>query len=217
MIKKYSIEELLKYNEKISEEIDYKGAVIVKEIDRGPINILYNEAIDFFNSHLKEKYLLDELRGYFLEDLEDGNIRESIKINSTVFENDEDDEIKQERWPFYQDFPVLEKNLGIIYDKWLEICDSLFRGVGQGILSVFKYHQDDKIKFKLQEHHDDSYFVAFAPLGEPLEIYINNFWYNHQLKDREALLIAPRIKHRVLNKFNKERYSITFLYPIEPI
>ena len=52
--------------------------------------------------------------------------------------------------------------------------------------------------------------------GEPLEIFIDR-WYIPQLNDGEALLFIPRIKHRVSNKLNNDRYAITFAYPQTPV
>src|SRR3989338_2682769 len=209
MLNKYSVDKLM--NEKLLDELETKGAIIIKNINPESIDRIYRESIKFFNSSLRRKCFLEK---------EFGNGYSQDNLNSSVremfdFSNDYDAEEEKELG-LKQNFPALELALANLYSHWYPLCHGLFKGSGQGFLNVFKYHANNKIKFRIPEHTDNDYIVSFVSKGEPLEIFIDR-WYIPQLNDGEALLFIPRIKHRVSNKLNNDRYAITFAYPQTPV
>ena len=227
-ISKFTLEDLLNEEKKSAlKKLEEVGAIIVKGIDRKQISRLYKEIKLFFNAseETKAKYHFEgKYWGHYIEDKESLTSckREIFEIDRNYLdieglEQFDENSIPQGLWPSYQDFPNLQTAFVPIYNYWFELCEKLFGGVSQGFLTAFKYHPDNEAEYKISEHQDDHYVIAFAPLGEPLEIFIENKWFAENLSTSEALIVNPHIKHRVQNKTHKERYSVTFIYPIEPI
>ncbi len=206
-----------------SQAISYlrdKGAIIVNGIKGGVIDRLYGEAAILLN-------LPSEVKAQLQDDLD-------IPFEYTNAPEEERNPVSSSRelisGPVYAGFkPVRQETLSrypktnlltcidaldIAYREGLRIQRALGFGVEHGnpTLSVYKYPPTSD-EFRVSEHDDVGYVLAFAPRGESLEI-LAKFndkpeWVSPALRIDQALVLDKKIRHRVSNTPNKGRFSIT--------
>ncbi|MSR86140.1 hypothetical protein EXS74_01965 [Candidatus Woesearchaeota archaeon] len=199
-----------------------QGACVLEGINPKPIEALYAALQEFFASSLKKRYELDRPFCGYMTSGYGAYPREEFTLDDSAYElHDEERKLFCERgvrmvknkWPTHRDFPGLESVFTRVYGDYLHVSHSL--NSSQAFLTGFCYYSADASRFpnRISAHKDDSYTLAFHPLGEPLEVVVAGQNVQEELACNEALLIAPETYHFVRNLHpDRERYSLTYSF-----
>jgi len=240
-IKKFNIEELCGGSkEEVLGCLKKDGLIHICGIDQDPIDKLYAEIVNFFNSPLRKKYNLginpyhggystfeiDEEKKYPLEIFVMGG-----KSNDFWFDSDLDvknkileiigvESISDDTWPTFKDFPNFQSAFTKVYEYYNSFCKNILDMSVHctSLIDAVKYPALTKnvlnLKLKPQVSFAD---IAFSlPNKNNLEVLTKEHGWIPASPEKGEMLIMQGMNYRIPKKVNEEKYSLTFIQDIHP-
>ncbi len=174
--------------DRYEEELNEKGFVIVEGVDVTLLERLYHRLEVDLTREMAISHL-GKIEGRFVE----GTFFLSLQVYDSHKKNDY--------------YPELFDSIFLFKDS-LNLMP-LYQGIK--IMQFRRYFETDNSDLVLIHQDKDQHFIAFKPIGESLELLVDEKIQPINLKQDQALHYDGSIPHGVRNlNPNKERYSITF-------